>query len=73
MMAASQFPPPSSGHELRCNHKLFGVLQGDRLEVKCNSSHCGAGRGVVVLHYFDLEGNLQDTKRYKDPGRIEAT
>jgi len=70
MTAASPSRPPSKGQEFRCEHKLFAVRRDGMLEVKCNSNRCGARPGVVVLHYFDLEGNLQDTKMYKDPGRI---
>lgn len=53
--------------ELRCEHKLHGVLSDGLLEVKCNSHLCGHRSGVVVIHRFDpITGNLVDTKRYKD-------
>lgn len=54
--------------ELRCEHKLVGVLTDDGvLEVKCNSRFCGHEPGVVVIHRFSVEdGKLIETKRYKD-------
>ena len=54
---------------LRCeNSILFGVLDGNVLEVKCKSSRCGAGKGVVVLHQFALpSGELIATRKYKNP------
>lgn len=40
--------------EVRCPSRIHAVLTDEGLlEVKCKSSHCGAGRGTVVLHYFD--------------------
>jgi hypothetical protein len=43
------------------------VVDG-RLEVKCASRNCGAGRGAVVLHYFDpVSGDLVETKIFKSP------
>lgn len=57
-------------YELRCDHKLHGVIRGRILEFKCRSKLCGAAPGVVVLHRFDAEsGALLDTQVYKDPGR----
>lgn len=55
--------------DLRCgNSILFGVVDGPVLEVKCRSSRCGAGPGVVVLHRFSLPtGDLIDTQTYKNP------
>jgi hypothetical protein len=53
--------------ELRCRHKLHGVVNDGLLEFKCGSSFCGAGSGVVVIHQFDpITGQLVNTKRYKD-------
>ena len=56
--------------ELRCNNDImFGVLDGDFLDVKCRSQRCGHGPGTVVIHRFDLvTGDLLYTSRYKDPG-----
>lgn len=54
--------------ELRCDHKLHGlVLDDGRIEVKCNSSFCGASPGVVVLHKIDLRTGDVETTRYKEP------
>ena len=56
--------------ELRCdNNILFGILDGDFLDVKCRSQYCGHAPGTVVIHRFDLAtGDLLYTSRYKDPG-----
>lgn len=53
--------------ELRCEHKLHGILvEPEVLEVKCRSALCG-GPGVVVLHRFDTrDGRLIETKRFRD-------
>jgi hypothetical protein len=55
--------------ELRCDTRiLFGIIDGNSIEVKCKSHRCGAGEGVVVLHRFSLEtGELIGTNRYKNP------
>lgn len=57
--------------DLRCENGIkFGELFVEErlLDVKCRSSRCGAERGVVVIHRFDLgSGNLLATKRFKDP------
>jgi hypothetical protein len=56
-------------HELRCdNGILFGILDGNRIEVKCRSRRCGAQPGVVVIHHFCTKtGELLDTQQFKDP------
>lgn len=61
-------------NELRCDNGIlfaqvaFSEILGEHLvEVKCRSSRCGAGPGVVVLHLFTLSGELHDTRRYRDP------
>lgn len=55
--------------ELRCNNDiLFGILDGDFIDVKCRSARCGHGAGIVVIHRFDLaNGVLLYTSRFKDP------
>jgi hypothetical protein len=54
--------------ELRCPSRLHGILAEGRLEVKCHSKRCGAGSGVVVLHYFDpLTSELIETRRFQEP------
>jgi hypothetical protein len=62
--------------ELRCSGTMHGklaILDG-KLEVKCGRRGCGAKRGVVVLHTFDLTtGDLVATNRFADPVRNEET
>lgn len=55
--------------ELRCErgHLHAIVLPDGRLEVSCRSRFCGAGRGVVVLHRFNLRTGEVTTRVYKDP------
>lgn len=60
--------------ELRCGGTMHGKLdtQMMTLEVKCGRRSCGSGRGVVVLHTFDLmTGELVGTKRFADPAKKE--
>jgi hypothetical protein len=53
--------------EMRCDHKLHGVVEDGVIEVKCGSSLCGKRPGVVVIHRFNaLTGELVGTKLYKD-------
>jgi hypothetical protein len=60
--------------ELRCGgtmHAKLNIVDG-KLEVKCGRRSCGAKRGIVVLHTFDLtSGNMVGTKRFADPVRDE--
>lgn len=60
-------------HDLRCDSKKHAVLvPGEYLEVKCDSRFCGAQRGTVVLHRFDLQtGDMIKTIQYKNPTRKE--
>lgn len=59
--------------ELRCEHKMHGILMDNGLlEVKCSSAFCGSKPGVVVLHRFDVKtGMLVETKKYKDTPKIK--
>jgi hypothetical protein len=61
------------GVELRCDNGIkFGELEYSVLQVKCRSARCGAGRGVVVIHSFDLlTGKMVGTDRYRDPVIVE--
>lgn len=61
--------------ELRCPNKLHGlILDEDVLEVKCDSRFCGARKGVVVLHRFNVStGKLIQTLRYADPASKEGS
>lgn len=54
--------------DVRCPNKKHAELVNGIIEVKCQSSFCGAARGVVVLHRFNLSGELLETKRFRDPG-----
>lgn len=57
--------------DLRCPNKKHGeVTDSGNLEIKCSSRFCGAGRGVVVIHRFNVKtGELVETLRFKDPTR----
>lgn len=60
--------------ELRCSGTMHGKLNihDGKLEVKCGRRGCGAGRGVVVLHTFDINtGELVGTSRFADPVKKE--
>jgi len=54
--------------DLRCNYKKHGVvIDSHTVEIKCDSKFCGAQRGIIILHWFDLEtGKLVKTKRFKE-------
>lgn len=56
--------------ELRCGttmHAKLDIADG-KLEVKCNRRGCGAGRGIVVLHTFDVAtGSMVGTRLFRDP------
>lgn len=53
--------------EMRCDHKLHGVIVDGLIEVKCGSSLCGKRSGTVVIHRFNAHtGELVETKLYKD-------
>jgi hypothetical protein len=54
--------------DLRCPNGIkFGEIDEGLIEVKCRSSRCGAGTGVVVLHRFDPRtGILVETKRFRE-------
>lgn len=54
--------------EFRCANSLHFKIVGNQIETKCRSKRCGAGRGNVVLHRFDLTtGELVETQHFKDP------
>ena len=58
--------------EMRCENGIkFGEVTADFLEVKCRSKRCGAEPGVVVLHRFSHEGELQQTLRFQDASSKE--
>lgn len=55
--------------DIRCEYKLHGILvDSETIEVKCDSRLCGAQKGQVVLHHFNLvTGSLIKTVRFRDP------
>lgn len=57
--------------DLRCdNIKFAEIVAPGVIEMKCRSARCGAQKGVVVIHGFDVVNNkLLYTKRFKDPRR----
>lgn len=57
--------------ELRCpSYKLHAVvLDNGLIEVQCRDKRCGYVPGTVILHRFDVDGNLKDTLKFSDPPR----
>lgn len=55
--------------DLRCSSGIkFAELEGDVLSVKCRSRICGAERGTVVIHEFDIRsGQELRTRIFRDP------
>ena len=56
--------------ELRCGGTMHGKLdtESGRLEVKCRRLGCGARKGVVVFHTFDVvTGLMVGTRKFRDP------
>jgi hypothetical protein len=54
--------------DVRCENKKHAELEGEFLEVKCDSRFCGAQPGTVVLHQFDARtGELVKTMKFKNP------
>lgn len=57
--------------DIRCAERLHFILIGNIAEVKCKSKRCGAGRGTVVLHRFNIKtGELVETLTFKDPQNL---
>jgi hypothetical protein len=55
---------------LRCQSKKHAELISDHvIEVKCSSRFCGARRGVVVLHRFNLTTGEMTTRKFSEPPR----
>lgn len=53
---------------LRCESKKHAELINDHvIEVKCSSRFCGARRGIVVIHRFDLATGNMTTRRFQAP------
>lgn len=59
--------------DLKCPHRArHAVLYPEEnfVEMKCDRSHCGAGRGRVVLHRWNLTtGEPMETLRFAEPPR----
>lgn len=58
--------------ELRCENILHGiVLEPGLIEVKCRSSHCGAGVGVMVVHRLQISDDWSSftftTRKFRNP------
>ena len=60
---------------LQCPHRMrHAVLYPEDhiVEIKCDRSHCGAGRGKVVLHRWNsITGEPLETLRFAEPPRKE--
>lgn len=57
--------------DLKCpnrqRHAVLYPLAGV-VEMKCDRSHCGHAKGVVVLHRWNLKtGELTETLRFAEP------
>lgn len=57
--------------ELRCPSTMHGKLDDKVVEMKCRRRACGSEPGVVVLHRFNIHtGELVETRRFADPGKV---
>jgi len=45
------------------------IVDGDKIEIKCNHRRCTDGGRMVVLHRFSSAGEYLDTLTFKDPIR----
>lgn len=58
---------------LRCISKKHAeVIDDHTIEIKCSSRFCGAGRGIVILHRFDLISKSCTTRIFRDPFKKET-
>lgn len=59
--------------DVRCGAKLHArLISSTTVEIKCDSRFCGAGKGIVVLHTFDLHtGDMIGTRRFKAPPIVQ--
>lgn len=54
--------------DLRCPSRLHAKVVDNELEVKCSSTRCGAGKGVVVFHYFNITTGVPTrTSQFREP------
>lgn len=58
---------PTRHGSLDLGGKTPDALEGVTLETNCKRKRCGAAKGVVVLHTFDLMTGAYTTMRYRDP------
>jgi hypothetical protein len=57
--------------EVRCPSRIHGLIVDGRSEVKCPAKHCGAGKGVVVFHYYSLpDFDFLETRKFQDPKKL---
>lgn len=62
--------------DLRCALKKHAILIPEMsvVEIKCSSKFCGAQRGTVILHRFDIHtGELVKTIEYREPTSTTPT
>lgn len=53
--------------ELRCDNKLHGIVDGDIVEVRCDSRWCGKRPDNVVIHRFNTKtGEVETTRQFKN-------
>jgi len=54
--------------DIRCDHKKFGEISGDLMEIRCRSVFCGYRADRIVLHQFKIpSGEMVATMVYKEP------
>jgi hypothetical protein len=56
-----------SGIELRCPHHKHAEVVEEFIEVRCRKPRCGYAPGMLVIHRFDQQGNLVETRRFREP------
>lgn len=53
---------------LRCPSKKHAEVISDHVvEIKCSSRFCGARKGRVILHRFDLATGEMTTRTFAEP------
>lgn len=54
--------------EVRCPSRIQFRVENGQIEMACHSKRCGAGNGVVVLHYYNEETyEFIRTVKFKNP------
>lgn len=61
--------PEVQAEDVRCPGGAlhFKVIDGNRIEVKCNNWRCTGGDSVVLHRYSFPEGELLETLKFRDP------